>query len=354
VKYKERVLRLLAVPTRFTKFYLFLFLFLGVSFLSIYFIYKKIGGNSFTFDKQLLSFDFLTYMLILLILYFLNDGLRLYFVLRSINEKVSFRDIFKLVFINIFVSNVTPMATGGGFVQVYYLTRSGVAVGKAIAATLIRTFLAVIFVFIAAPLIIIFAKTGQFSSFLTNNIYTYIFIILSLYFLMFYIVIFKKRYISCLLYLILSLLRKMHFISYSRFCRYKFKALKQVILFSKSLGWFLKGDIKFVAASIFFTFMFLMSMFSFSAVILWQLSYAARYFDIVGLQVVVTFLMYFAPTPGASGVAEGAYSVLFSKIVSKDDITLVTIAWRFFTIYLGVFTGMIVLYWDLFRKSKRK
>ncbi|TYB32348.1 MAG: hypothetical protein FXF49_11970, partial [Flexistipes sinusarabici] len=157
-----------------------------------------------------------------------------------------------------------------------------------------------------------------------------------------------------IVYLFLRLLRKMHFISRSRFCRYKFKSIKQIILFSKSLAWFLKGDIKFVASSIFFTFMFLMSLFSFSVIILWQLSYAVGYFDIVGLQVVITFLMYFAPTPGASGVAEGAYSVLFSKFVSQNDITLVTVAWRFFTIYLGVFIGMIVLYWDLFRKGKKR
>jgi len=354
VKYRERILSLLTLPTRFAKFYLFLLLFLGLSFLSIYFVYKKIGGNSFAFDKQLISFDFLTYIVILLFLYFLFDGLRLYFVLRSINEKVPFKDIFKLVFINIFISNVTPLATGGGFVQIFYLTKNGVPMGKASAATLIRTFLAVIFLFISAPLIIIFAKSGQFASFLTDNIYTYIFIILALYFLAFYVVVFKKRYICCIVYIFLRLLRKMHFISHRRFRRYKFKSIKQIILFSKSLAWFLKGDIKFVASSIFFTFMFLMSLFSFSAIILWELSYAVGYFDIVGLQVVITFLMYFAPTPGASGVAEGAYSVLFSKFVSQNDITLVTLSWRFFTIYIGVFIGMIVLYWDLFRKGKKR
>jgi hypothetical protein len=62
--------------------------------------------------------------------------------------------------------------------------------------------------------------------------------------------------------------------------------------------------------------------------------------------------MYFAPTPGAAGVAEGGYGLLFSQLVQKQDITLLTLSWRFLTIYVGLVIGMFVIYREMFNHSK--
>ncbi|MFO7814442.1 MAG: lysylphosphatidylglycerol synthase domain-containing protein, partial [Halanaerobiales bacterium] len=66
------------------------------------------------------------------------------------------------------------------------------------------------------------------------------------------------------------------------------------------------------------------------------------FLHIITLQVVVVFLMYFAPTPGASGVAEGGYSLLFRQIVSKNDVFPLIFYWRFFTKYIGMIIGVFV------------
>ncbi|MEJ2655805.1 MAG: hypothetical protein P8012_01225, partial [Desulfobacterales bacterium] len=68
--------------------------------------------------------------------------------------------------------------------------------------------------------------------------------------------------------------------------------------------------------------------------------------------VVVTFFMYFAPTPGATGVAEGGYGLLFIQLVQKQDITFLTLSWRFLTIYIGVVIGMIVIYREFYNYKK--
>jgi hypothetical protein len=62
--------------------------------------------------------------------------------------------------------------------------------------------------------------------------------------------------------------------------------------------------------------------------------------------------MYFAPTPGAAGVAEGGYGLLFSQLVQKQDIALLTLAWRFLTIYVGVVIGIVVMYREMFKRKK--
>jgi len=51
----------------------------------------------------------------------------------------------KITFLNVFVSNITPSAAGGGFIQIYYLNKYGVNIGDATAATTIRTAITIVF-----------------------------------------------------------------------------------------------------------------------------------------------------------------------------------------------------------------
>jgi uncharacterized protein (TIRG00374 family) len=81
-------------------------------------------------------------IVLLVIVYFVSDGLRLHYTLRALGYRLPLPVILRLVFVNQFFSNITPMATGGGFAQVWYLQRHGVPLGHAMAATTIRTVLA--------------------------------------------------------------------------------------------------------------------------------------------------------------------------------------------------------------------
>lgn len=82
------------------------------------------------------------------------------------------------------------------------------------------------------------------------------------------------------------------------------------------------------------------------------LGYQAPVLTVLAFQVVVTFFMYFTPTPGATGVAEGGYGLLFAQLVQRQDIALLTLAWRFLTIYVGVAIGMVVMYRELFQSGR--
>jgi glycosyltransferase 2 family protein len=70
----------------------------------------------------------------------------------------------------------------------------------------------------------------------------------------------------------------------------------------------------------------------------------------------VTFFMYFTPTPGAAGIAEGAYGLLFAQLIQEKDILLLTLSWRFLTIYVGLAIGIFIIYGEIFnhRRAARK
>jgi len=62
--------------------------------------------------------------------------------------------------------------------------------------------------------------------------------------------------------------------------------------------------------------------------------------------------MYFSPTPGASGIAEGLFGTFFQTILTGGHLLLVIVAWRFLTIYVGMIAGLIVLQRELLKHRK--
>ena len=54
------------------------------------------------------------------------------------------------------------------------------------------------------------------------------------------------------------------------------------------------------------------------------------------------FILYFVPTPGGSGVAEGGGAAIFSLLVPWNLAGVMAITWRFFTEYLSIAMGALV------------
>ena len=61
------------------------------------------------------------------------------------------------------------------------------------------------------------------------------------------------------------------------------------------------------------------------------------------IQLILTFLLMFAPTPGGSGIAEGVGFAIYRSMCSPALIGIFVVLWRFFTYYTGVILGGIIL-----------
>lgn len=70
----------------------------------------------------------------------------------------------------------------------------------------------------------------------------------------------------------------------------------------------------------------------------------AQFVDVLLLQVLITFLLYFAPTPGASGIGEILSALVMQVYVPGAMVPLYTLLWRFFVTYGTLITGSIVFY----------
>lgn len=70
----------------------------------------------------------------------------------------------------------------------------------------------------------------------------------------------------------------------------------------------------------------------------------AQFVDVLLLQVLITFLLYFAPTPGASGIGEILTALVMQVYVPRALVPLYTLFWRLFITYGTVVTGSVVFY----------
>jgi hypothetical protein len=329
----------------------FTLLFLALTGAGLWVVYQQFADRSLTFDWQLLSPWTLATVGGLLVVYFASDGLRLYFTLRALGYQVRLRAIARLVFVNIFFSNVTPMATGGGFAQIWYLQREGVPLGFATAATTIRTVLAVVFIFSLAPVFLMTLPALQNQP-LLGQISWLLSLLIALYLAFFAVVLFRTRWLIGPLTGVLTLLDRLHLISPARHRRWQFKARREMMRFSRSFGFYLRGDRRWVSLSVLFTALFLLGLFSFPWLIITGLDYDVSWLNTLGLLVVTTFIMYFSPTPGASGISEGVFGSFFRDILGGSHLVLVTVAWRVVTIYLGMLIGLLLLQRDLVSRNR--
>ena len=75
--------------------------------------------------------------------------------------------------------------------------------------------------------------------------------------------------------------------------------------------------------------------------------------QIVEAQVALIFLIFFAPTPGGAGIAEGASLSIMSDIVPPGIAPLYNLLWRFSTTYLAALAGFICMGRVLTRDASR-
>lgn len=316
-------------------------LFVALSTAVPYVIYRELGGHWPGLDARLLSPRAIAACLALLAIYFIADGFRLYYTLRALGHRVSVLTMTRLVFINFLFSNITPLATGGGFAQIWYLRRQGIHLGTATAATTLRTLLASFLIFTPVPLLIGFMEPFHDSS-IGDDWLLYLAVFASLYVSSFMLVLAGTRWLWVMLAGALGTLHRAGLIGYDRLRRWRFGVRRELLRFRYAIQAYFKGPPKYIALSVLFTLLFLASLFSFPALLLWLLDYRIDYFTVIGLMLVTTFVMYFSPTPGASGIAEGVFVAVFSGAVATADLLVLVIVWRALTIYLGMVIGVPV------------
>ena len=270
------------------------------------------------------------------------DACKFIFIARAAGEYLSFKQTIAVVWINYFGSAITPMQSGGGPFQIYLLYKNGVSVGKSVAITLVRT-LQIIFLL---ALVIPFAIVSE-AEFIEKHtmlkwfvVYVLAFIVVSSFVLVISIVRpqWIKRWSNGFLVRMkrLGILKPRLLLGAARWANREIDNYSTNIRLFQSTGryWFMLS----VLTAVVHLWVYL----SIMPCLILAAGFQVEYMQCMLAESLLLFLLYFVPTLGGSGAAEGGAAAVFGLFVPWNLAGVMAVAWRLISEYTGIALGTAV------------
>jgi len=294
--------------------------------------------------QAVVNFKFRYFLLAsLLILVDLFSGAwRIYIFLRRVTPG-TFGAAFKANLANIFLAAATPFQTGGGVAQLWVLNYYGVSYAAGLTVSILN-FVATLTLLLLAASAVLTNLPGRLidshSLVLVLDISRFAF-----YFTFVVLVLFLVRpgifgrFVKAVLG---SLSRRLPHHA-GRINRWRGRIMDFIEQYQGHLLHYWNHGKTVLFWNFVLTLILYLNKCVIAYVILLGLGIPADFFDVILLQMLIIFFLYFAPTPGASLIAETGMSAVMSLIVPAYALSVFTVMWRFFTTYFGVLLGSLVL-----------
>ena len=270
------------------------------------------------------------------------DAWRFILIARAAGESISFRLGILLTWLHYFGCAITPMQGGGGPFQIFVLYKNGISIGKGVAITLTRTLLTLFLLGFVVP-VSVFSHPELFQGrMLLKGIFFWVAFFVSASWIVISLSIFRPRLIKRFAGGLIFVLNRFGLLKRRYILRAVRRVYGEIDEYNKIFRLFFStGRTSFLWA-IFFSCLHLLCFFSVLPCLIWAVGLPVHFGEAVVVQGMFMFLLYFVPTPGASGVAEGGGAAIFKLLVPWNLAGVMAIAWRFFTEYLAIFMGGMV------------
>ena len=270
------------------------------------------------------------------------DAARFCMTARAMGHRIPFLRGVQLTWLHYFGCAITPMQVGGGPFQVYVLYKSGIPVGSGIAITLVRTLFSTFLLSIAAPAAFFLVPQFAEGGVLVKGVFCYVGILSAVMWTVFVLSIVKADAIKHFCSWVLVLLKRVHFFNKMRVMHAARIIYTEIDSYSQNVKHMVGPGRKYFAAAFLLSVCQLVTVFSVLPQLMSAVGLYAEYFHVILAQAMFMFILYFIPTPGASGVAEGGGAAIFSLLMPENMTGIMAVLWRFFTEYLAIFMGCIV------------
>ncbi|HEX5819739.1 MAG TPA: lysylphosphatidylglycerol synthase transmembrane domain-containing protein [Gemmatimonadales bacterium] len=275
----------------------------------------------------------------------IGGGLRLWVVARVVHPNPPLGGMMLAGGMSAWASYLTPLQSGAGPMMIYTMRRFGVPVPVAMTSTLMTFIATVLFFALAGPLAIVLGAgraLGAKQAVLGLSLYDLFIgslgIFVGLAALLIGVMVFPKP-ISAIVHRLAGWAGRKHEKVAARLEGLRAgidQAHASLVQFNTPRGWLallwatlLSGPShanKLLAGY----------------VAMRTIGIEAHFVDILLLQTLITFLLYFAPTPGASGIAEVLAALIMASYVPKPLTPLYTLVWRLILSYYTIAFGFFV------------
>ena len=274
-----------------------------------------------------------------------GGGLRNWVVVRHLYPTVSLKGMILAGGMGAWAGYITPLNSGAGPMTMYTMRRSGVPLPVAVTSTFMTFVSTILFFAIAGPLALLFGagrSLGQKGNVLGLSLYDLfqgsLTIIAGIGVLMALVIFFPRLVRDVLQWIAGSIGRR------SLRVAERLERLRNgiddihasVIAFNNPRGW-----LALVWATILSAPSHANKLLA-GYVSLRALGLHANFVDILLIQTLVMFLLYFAPTPGASGIGEVLSAAVMSSYVPRELTPIYILIWRLILTYFTLAVGFVV------------
>jgi uncharacterized protein (TIRG00374 family) len=275
----------------------------------------------------------------------IGGGLRLWVVARHVHPHPPLKGMILAGGMGAWAAYITPLNSGAGPMTMYTMRRYGVHLPVAVTSTFISFVATILFFAIAGPLALLFGagrSLGQRGNVLGLSLYD-LFLgsltIIGAIGLLMAVVLFFPRLVRDLIHRLAEAIGRRSRRVADRLERLREgidQAHASIVAFNSPKGWLsllwatlLSGPShanKLLAGY----------------VALRALGIHTNFVDILLVQTLVMFLLYFAPTPGASGIGEVLSAAVMSSYVPRALSPIYILVWRLILTYFTLAAGFLV------------
>jgi len=250
---------------------------------------------------------------------FFFDIWRLRYIIEALGKKLSWRGAFHFTMGGLPLGAITPMQVGGIPFQLYVCKKENILVPEGSAAIFTRGLLSAM----VLPLLLL--PIYYYRQFLTSGIMSAILKYLTIFY----------GIVAILFFFLLT---------QTPWLQRKFgRKVKGIVMFKEVFtNEYMKRKMVFLKAYI-TTFLSLTFYFLTAPLLIRGLGIEAPFFEVMILQIILTYAVNFMPTPGATGLAEGGAMAIFKHLMPKSVLGVYVMSWRFFTGYFGIIVGVLAI-----------
>ncbi len=254
------------------------------------------------------------------------DGRRLQRLVKMIGYDLSLQAVLRVIFSNYFMALLTPGASGGAVAQVLILRSYGIPLMEATPIVLVRTIFSILFLIVMLPLVV--WQTDVTIPYISQGMLLTL-SFLAVFSLLLVLYLLQTKFVRSLIYQLgnrlhktspKSLLIKLDRLNEGFGLLYKHPRDSFLVFIESGLS--------------------LLALYCIGPALMFAFTGDLPLVTLLGYMIVLNLILYFAPTPGGTGVAEGLFIVLFGAFVPTGTIGLIAVAWRLVAEYIPFLIGM--------------
>lgn len=277
-------------------------------------------------------FGFL-YILLVLILVWVFNALKMKLVVQIMGEDISFKTSFQIVLAAVFGANITPFFTGGALSQVYFLSKECKSIGKSSAVTFVYVILSAIISIIFCIIFLLIPHhflTGLRGGFFIGLIALVLFL-------------------SSIAIILIRIPNKTGnfiervYLSITKKEINKEKLWKIIKEFDEGFNLLIKGGAKRIILLLIVSFVSQLFYILLAPLSFYALNIPFSFPKILLTQIALLYAASLGFSPGGIGVIEGTFAGFFFPY-AMGKIALLTFVYRIFSFYIPTIVGTIFFY----------